>query len=239
MANDIIQLDNRLKGTARQRSATLRGAGNDGEGRLTLADQLYVAGWREELSLAGLVYGFTVGSLSAGADVALVTGGGAGTTIDSDQPEFIYSVPTGYYLVPLSCRISANADLDADGEHGGLLFFADTTQAVARTGITGTAVVAKPLLGGGPEAAGFGWHTVTADLTDPVLSLLLAYERITAADAGTAASQQVYSLRLEYRPTQPVVLKGPCSIVACWGGTATVTALAHFEWAEIPADRIH
>lgn len=233
----LLSLDSVLKGTARQRNQTLRASGEDARGRFTFADQLFTAGWREELLLAGLTFGFTVGALSAGADVALVTGGGAGTTIDSDQPEFIYSVPAGYYLVPLSARIAGNADIDADGEHAGIVLFMDTTQAVARTGITGTAVTAKPLLGGGPEAAGFGWHTVTADLTDPVMSLLLAYERLNAADAGAAASQQVYGLRLEYDPLVPMAIKGPCSFVACWGGTAAVTALASFTWAEVPVGR--
>lgn len=235
----LLTLDSVLKGTARQRGATARGAGEQASGRFSLMDQLLTAGWREELLLAGHCYGVTVGGISAGADVSLVQGGGNGTTIDSDQPELVVGVPAGYYHIPLRCQVSAQVDLDADGEVGNILLFADTTQCVAATGVTGTAETPVPLLGGGPESIARVWSAITGDITDPVLSHLLAFETIRAMDAGTAASQPTVNFSLNYQPLSPPILKGPCMAVLCWGGTAAVNGLATYEWAEIPNSRIH
>lgn len=227
-----------LSGEARQRGITLRSAGESVKARMTLADQMMVAGWREELLLAGLCYGVTVGGISAGADVSLITGGGAGTTIDSDQPELVVGIPTGYYLIPLRAQGSFRVDLDADAEVGDALLFADTTQCVAATGVTGTAETPVPLLGGGPDSIARCWSAVTADITDPVLSHLLAYETVREAEI-TAVSHVTVRLSLDYQPASPPIFKGPCQVVMCWGGTAAVAGLFTFEWAEIPAGRIH
>lgn len=237
MTADLIQIQNRLKGTARQRAMTLRAAGEEAEGRFSLADQLFTAGWREELLLSGCCFGVTVGGISAGGDVSLITGGGAGTTIDSDQPELIVSVPAGYYLIPLRAQGAFRVDLDADAEVGDVLLFADTTQAAPATA-TATAETPVPLLGGDTASVARAWSAVTADITDPVLSHLLAYVTVLQSQT-TAASISNQTLVLDYQPKSPPILKGPCSIVLCWGGTAAVTGLASLEWAEIPATRIH
>lgn len=211
---------------------------SDGQLRDLTGDRLgslFTAGWKERLILGGYGYTVSVGSVSAGGDVALVTGGGAGTTIDSDQPELIVSVGTGYFLVPLGFHAAAQVDLDADAEVGNILLFADITQAVAATGVTGTAATVVPMIDGGAASVAYGWHTVTGDVTDPVASLVLGYATVRNADNGTAGNSVDVSLRLDYDPSYPRFLAGPCSIVACWGGTAAVTASAILDFAVLPA----
>lgn len=225
-----------IQGSIQQIGPALGVDGNDVDVRMTRMQQVFTANWREELLMGGYCYSVSVGGISAGGDAALVTGGGAGTVIDSDQPEVIVSVPSGYYLIPLEFQASAQVDLDADAEVGNILLFADVTQAVAATGVTGTAGTAIPMLGGGPSSVARIWHTITADITDPIASMVLAYETVRGAEV-TAAGESVVKLSAFYQPMTPPLLVGPCSVVACWGGTAAVTAIATLKWAEVPASR--
>ncbi len=235
MPAEFITVANRLQGTARQRNPGLLSAGQEAEGRFSHAGQLFSAGWREELYMAGHCYAMHVGTLTTGADVGLITGGGAGTTIDSDQPEAIVGVLAGTYLIPLEVRVAVNVDLDADAEFGNIALFVDTTQAPPATA-TATTFTPVPLLGGGPGSNARAFAAVTADITDPVMSVLLDYATVMQSQT-TAASISNQSLRMEYRPVSPSIFKGPCSLVLCWGGTAAVTGMASIVWAEVPAGR--
>lgn len=221
--------------SAQNQGASVLSDGASASDRYSRLSQLFTAGWKEELVLSDNAYGVTVGGVSAGADVSLVAGGGAGTTIDSDQPELIVSVPSGYYMIPLFFHCAAQVDLDADAEVGNIILFADRTQGLF-TSPTGTQGTIVPLLDGGSAGVGNAWHTITADITDPVVSQLLDYQTIRAADAGAAASEQVIQLVSHWDPSVPTILQGPCSVVACWGGTAAVNAMCVFHWAELPSN---
>ena len=61
--------------------------------RMSSARQLFTADWKTELVLGGHAFNVTVGGVTSGATDLLVTGGGAGTVIDSNQPEMI----VGFY----------------------------------------------------------------------------------------------------------------------------------------------
>jgi hypothetical protein len=103
---------------------------------MTRAQQLFTANWKTELLLAGYVYSFSpIAAAIAGGDETTpqVTGGGAGTVIDSDQPEIIVGVDYGYVLIPLEFQFSGKVDIDADAEVGNVLLFADRTQAPPST----------------------------------------------------------------------------------------------------------
>ena len=85
-----------VKGYAAQGSAVIAADGTYTAIRSTRAGQLFTADWKNELILAGLGFGVTIGSIAAGGAEALITGGGAGTIIDSDQPDMPFCPPTGH-----------------------------------------------------------------------------------------------------------------------------------------------
>ena len=204
--------------------------------RMSTARQLFTADWKAELILGGHAFNVSVGGIAAGGTESLVTGGGAGTVIDSDQPEMIVGVDEGKYLIPLGFTCAARVDLDANAETGEIILFADTTQAPPSS-VTGVVETKSSLLDSGDNSSvARAFSAITADITDPVASIVLGFATILNAQV-TAAGEHWQELRLDYDPSYPVLLKGPCSVVACWGGTAAVTAIASFSWAEVPLDR--
>lgn len=233
MKSDLIAV-------ARQRDPEVFNDGQPGSLRMSRAGQLFTADWPVELAMAGHVYSLSpIAAAIAGLDEVTpqVTGGGAGTVIDSDQPEIIVGVDAGYFLIPMELMAAVKVDLDADAEIGAILAFTDRTQAPP-TSVTGTVLAPSNCLDDGPAFPGRSFHTITADITDPVLSDLLVYDVIRAADAGVVASEQVIQLHVDWKAKVPMFIKGPCSIVVCWGGTAAVQALARLTFACIPERRI-
>lgn len=219
-----------------QQFPSLTSDGNRGQMFATRAGQLFTAGWKAELAMAGYVYNVTVGSIAAGGDVSRVTGGGDGTVIDSDQPEMVIGTPTGYFHIPLSfhCGLVGDGDAD-DADEKNIILFADQTKT-APASATGTKATITPLLDGGRAAASSGYHTVTVDITDPVATQVLGFATNQAAQVD-ASGTVVSTVRLDYVPKQPVLLKGPCSVVACWGGTGAATAICTYCFAEVPVSR--
>jgi len=219
-----------------QQYPALTGDGNRTDLISTRAGQLFTAGWETELILAGYGYNTHVFGITAGADVLLVVGGGAGTVVNTDLPEMIVGTPTGYFHIPLSFRATVQADHDADADEANIILFADQTKTAPSTA-TATALTITPLMDGGRTSVSSGWHTCnTDDITDPVCTQLLGYATNQAAQVD-ASSTAVSSLRLDYEPDYPVLLKGPCSVVACWGGTAALTGACTYCWAEVPISR--
>jgi hypothetical protein len=141
----------------------------------------------------------------------------------------------GYVLIPLEFQFSGKVDIDADAEVGNVLLFADRTQAPPSTA-TATVLTGNNMLDGGPAFPGRAFHTVTADITDPVLSDLLLFETVRGAEV-TAAGESIVKLSAYFQPEIPHLLDGPCSVVACWGGTAAVTGLAKLIAACVPRSR--
>jgi len=218
-----------ILGTVEQVSPSVLGEGGEETARLSKMGQLYTVDWKEKLIQAGKVWVVNVGGITAGAAPLLYSGGGAGTTIDTDQPELIIGVDAGYYLIPLEISVAAEANLDADVEHAEIIAFADRTQAPPTSATTvgaGGAVTFNNMLDGAGSFPGRGFFLVNTDLTDPVASEVLAYEHLIVSDAGVAASQQVIRLKMHYEPSAPPKLAGACSIVVCWGGSDALGVLA-------------
>lgn len=198
--------------------------------------QLFTADWKQELMVSGRAFTVSVGGITAGADVLLVTGGGSGTVIDSDQPEMIVGVDAGFYMIPLAFTCATQVDLDADTEVGNIILFADTTQAPPAS-VTGVVETPSAVLDSGNHSSiARAFSAITADITDPVASINLGYAT-TRLSAVSAASAFPVQLRLDFDPSVPHLLKGPCSVVAAWGGTAAVTGICSFTWAEVPITR--
>lgn len=227
-----------------QKTPRLRSEGQRDELQGTRLGQLFTAGWKERLLLAGVCYSVTVGDgANGGGAPAGITGGGNGTTIDSDQPELAVGCKEGYFHIPLRCRFGGKVDLDADAEIGEWSLFADLTRTVTTTDIAqGTAKTPTNMLGGGPDATGLVVSAVTGDITDPVCSMQLDYKVIRAAEfvcngsATNLTNGIVTKMEADFQPIAPQLLKGPCMVVACFGGTAAVTGLIIYEYAEVPAD---
>lgn len=221
-----------LQARAQQQEVTIGSDGAIATLRMTRAGQLFTADWKSQLVMNGRAFNVTVGGIAAGADVALITGGGNGTTIDSDQPEMIIGTPTGYFHIPLSFTCAVQQDMDADAEESNIILFADLTQTNDASG-TSTAETAQNLLDGGPTSVSTCESATTADRTDPSCTVILDYATCQAAQVSAAGTVLAVN-RMDFNPDFPMFLKGPCSVVACWGGTSAATGICSYSWAEVP-----
>lgn len=230
-----------IKAQVAQVTPVVTGEGDLAYPKMSKLGVLFIADWRTQLVLAGLVYSAHIGTLTAGADVGLIVGGGNGTTVDSDQPELLLGVDSGY-LIPLKVDVICDMDADADGEYGEILFFADRSQAPP-TSATGTPGIVTPnnQLDGGPAFGGRCYGGVTTDLTDPVMSEFIDLKYVNAAEFvsnGTATnltSGIVHVLEMHWVADKPKLLAGPCGLVICFGGTAAVNGMINIEFAHVPA----
>lgn len=201
--------------------------GDDQELQISKIGELFTTDWRERLKRAGLMWSTTIGGITAGAAVLHYSGGGAGTTVDSDQPEMIIGVDAGYYLIPVEIKVVARVNVDADSETADIIAFADRTQAPptsATCEASGGAATFHNLLDGSGSFPGRGWTLVSTDLTDPVCSELL--DGVSLWYGAAAAGDSPIQMRMDYQPVNPPALAGPCSIVVCWGGSDVLGVLA-------------
>lgn len=226
---------------AQQPDAAVVGDGKPRLLRGTRAAQLFTADWKSELVLAGYAYTIDIGGITAGGDVALVTGGGNGDVIDSDQPEMAIGTPAGYYHVPLGFTCAVQQDMDVDGDNMNILLFADLDKQIP-VPIVASSTVAIPqnLLDGGPASVSRAQTAVETDIADPVCSLILGYATNQAATMTAATMTAIAKLSLNYQPSYPTCFAGPCSVIACFGGIAisgVTTGLGTYTWAEVPVNR--
>ncbi len=234
-----MEVDATTQAVAQQQDAALSQDGLRRALRSTRAGQLYTADWKTELVQAGYAFNVTVGGVSAGANVLLITGGGNGTTINSDVPEMAIGTPAGYFHVPLGFTCSIQQDFgNADADEANIILFADLEKRIPAPVIaSSTLETPLNLLDGGPDSVSRAMSAChTADIADPVCTVLLAYSTIQAAQVG-ADSTVVGKLKCNFDPSFPSLFKGPCSVVACWGGTTAATGLASYTWAEVPVAR--
>lgn len=227
-----------LKGYTQQQSPAISGDGQYNAIRSTRDGVLFTADWKTSLVMQGKCYQVSVGSVAAGGDIAMITGGGAGTTIDSDQPELIVQTPATHFHVPLSCRCAVQADLGAaDLDEANIVLFADTSPAALISTATATSEVPENLLGAGAGSISTVFSAVTADITDPASDMILDFSTVQAQEVaadGTISTE----LKLIYEPKFPIFIKGLCAVVLCWGGTAAAPGMATYTWAEIPISQI-
>ena len=208
--------------------------------RMSLLGQLYVADWKYLLAAAGRLWRLSIGTIAADANITLITGGGAGTIVDLEQPEGLIGVGTGYVLIPVECHVACQVDLDADGEEGNIILIADRTQAPP-TSVTGTIETPDNQLDGGADFPGDAYSAITTDLLDPVVSEILDFETIQASDfisasgAATGSTVAVASLKMKYEPLLPDLLRGPCQVALYWGGTAAVPGIGSLLVGAVPS----
>lgn len=215
---------------AQQNSPRVAGEGTNVGVRGTRDGLMYTAGWKEALVLEGRVHTFSVGTAEAG-----VLGGGAGTIIDQDQPEFGVSVPNGTALIPLEIWIGFGTDLNAIGEAAQAMVIADTALAYAGDGTVTSETPVNAISDGGVTSVATAFSAATADITDPTESRIIAVKAwgysILTAGAG------VGSFNLHYVADVPQILMGPAAFYGYWGATGAATGWAVVTWAEVPEAR--
>ena len=207
--------------------------------RQTKLGQLFTADWKMRLLLAGKIWKTQIGAITAGNAITKIVGGGNGTVMDMEQPEIIVGVPSGYFLIPISCTCVVDSDADAPDDFMEILLILDRTQNAPTTA---TATVDTPvnLLDGGGAFPGLAWTAVTADIEDPVYSELLdyaTYETTAVVMAGTSANEDDAmdsTLRMDYEPIVPSIGAGPCSIVLMYDGTVATSGIAQLTFAAVP-----
>lgn len=192
----------------------------------SMLDGLVDADWRQALIARGYGWNVTVGSLSTG-----ITGGGAGTVLDLDRPEFGISVPSGYCMVPIRVSIQARIGLQTTDSHvSEILLAVDRTAAWAGDGtvVTETPLGLRTNVSSGCPLSAFS--AATADITDPVLSFELARKEALTDVQGTAATVNVYQFDLLYEPEQPPFIIGPAAMYGYWGGSIAVVGYAQIHF---------
>jgi hypothetical protein len=185
------------------------------------------ADWRQAMIARGFGYHVDVGAFSTP-----IQGGGAGTILDLDQPEFGISVATGYTIVPIRVDIAVQVPISAaDSDENEILLAVDRAAAWAGDGTvtTETAVNMRTNATGNPSGVTI-FSAATADITDPVLGHELAH-RVKIVDyVGTPANALMSDLQLLYEPLNPPFLVGPCCLYGYWGGTVANTGFANIDF---------
>ena len=203
-----------------------------------------------ELIEKGYGRSMTVGALSTG-----IVGGGNGTVLDIDQPEFVVGVQAGFFILPIYVEIAVQAGVEtADGDESEILLAVDVlgTYSTEPTP-TGAAVTNTPELpvnmrtglGRGSAckcASAFVVDMVTRNLigteADPVLDMELG-RVVETTNFGDATGISHKQLRLLYQPRNPPILVGPCALIGYWGGTiASVGGFAVVQWVEGPVSML-
>ena len=220
---------------AQQNSPSVAGEGTSVGVRGTRDGIPFTASWKQALLLEGRMFHIDVGTLPADAVFTVIVGGGAGTRLELEQPEFGVSVPNGTALIPLDIRIGCRNDVVADAAEMEILLIADTSAAFAGDGTTVPETPTNMITDGGVSTVATAFSAGTVDITDPVVSMILAYK--TLQSSLNTSGLTVASLELEYSPEAPPILKGPAAFYGYWGGTAAASGGASVVWAEVPEAR--
>lgn len=204
--------------------------------RMSLRGELYVADWQYLMVAAGRCHRLTAVAPSGDADVTEVVGGGAGTTIDLDQPEMIVTHESEI-LIPMEFEVGCRSDQDADADQVAVLLTADRTQAAPTsvTAATHGVVLPQNQLDGGEAFGGRCFVGVTGDITNPAPDEILAYATWVARDNGVAASAHLSTLNYSKQFPRALLLRGPSALYAYWGGTVAVNGIAHLTFGSVPS----
>jgi len=205
----------------------------NGDGRIqgTMQGAIYTGDWIEQAIRAGYGWSVTVGTLNTGGSgMGLITGGGAGTCIDQDQPELAIGLGSGL-LVPIRIGVTTHSDIDAADDDADILITVDTAANGMASAPTGTLETPANMLdGAGGSCSAVVYSAITADITDPTVSQILDYSN-RHSDGSNVDSHE---LKLVYEPLRPKRFAGPCTIYVYWGGVAACTGLCVADFLVLP-----
>lgn len=189
-----------------------------------------------QLAVRGYCWNVTVGSFSTP-----ITGGGAGTVLDADQPELVIDVPNGFAACIFEAHIQLQPPLIAsDSDECDCVIGLDRTAVSGATASNGT--VETPINYRTDITAGCPLSVVSAVTTNlsagPTVSAELQREQLFGDVQGTAANAIYHHARLDYMPRVPLWAIGPATFFAYWGGTVATTGFAQVSVCAIPASKI-
>lgn len=202
--------------------------------------ELFVADWIQSAILQGLGFIANVGSLSTPG-----LGGGAGTIVDLDQPEFGMTIPSGTTVVPI--RIAAQLTtplLATDADETEFLALVDITAATVAAALDGTWTTTitprnmRIALSNVTTSLCTVKSLCTVDTTDPTESIDLIHSVMVADMNGTPANALITRHDVLYEPKNPPMIVGPASLFMHWGGTVAVSGFMQFFWLEIPSTHV-
>ena len=231
MANTFELLALEMRGRAASKPERQSSDGTNKVAWLARDTSVVMMPWEQALVFEGVVWDVTVGSFSTP-----ITGGGAGTILDQDQPELVIDVPAGVAIVPLRVHAACQLQLiAADSDEAEILLAVDRTAISSASATNGT--VETPLNKRTDKIGGSRCtvvSAVTVNLTvAPTLSKELMHVVKVADVQGTAATALWNHLELLYEGTDYIV--GPATVVLYWGGTAAVSGFAEVKFAEFDA----
>ena len=193
------------------------------------------ADWRQALIARGFGGQVTVGAISTG-----ITGGGAGTVLDIEQPELLLSVASGYTMIPLRLHAEVNIGLQTTDSHVNEILFG-VNRGVAWDG-TGTFTSETVFNMRTDMSAPSGITAASAFTADPtvvpVVTFDLARREALTDVQGTAATVLVTTFDLVYEPTNPPFIVGPACILGYAAGSIAVTAYMQAYVLVIPSSLV-
>ncbi len=202
--------------------------------------ELYNMDWIQAAILEGFGFMANIGSFSTP-----IVGGGAGTIVDLDQPEFGMIVPDGKTIIPIRMAIQLTTPLLAtDADEAEALVFVDTTAATVAAALDGTwanTITPKNMriaLTNKKSSTCTVKSVCSADTTDPTESIDLIHSVILGDVQGTPATALWTKHELLFEPKNPPYIVGPASVFAYWGGTVAVNGFMQFAWLEIPSTQL-
>ena len=181
-----------------------------------------------------------IGAFSTG-----ITGGGAGTILDQDQPEALVSIGANTAMIPVRVVVQTETPLiAADADEIEILLAVDPAIAAAAMDPSGatreTVYNMRTDLKGSTSGAVECWSAITANITNPTLSIELAREKKQADVNGVAANAFFEELKMNYEPKHPPILIGNnnagLAMYLYFGGTVAVVGFAQIEVVVFPAD---
>lgn len=220
-----------MEGLVQQESAFVFPDSQPARPRMSKRAELFVAEALQGAISEGKGFIVNVGAFSTP-----ITGGGAGTVIDIDQPELAIGVPTGKTIFIFSAKVQCHVPLlAADANEAEILLAVDKDTTLAADGTATTETPVNLKMQSAEVSACTVKSAFTADVTDPTLDIELDREAITGDVQGTAACALWTPLKLDYEPRVMAELVGPCAVYLYWGGTVATPGYAQVCWVERPS----
>jgi hypothetical protein len=222
----------KINAVARQASSVQRvSEGAEVFLRMLRDGSLVGASWKQAAIFQGLGFMVNVGAFSTP-----ITGGGNGTVLDLDQPEFVVGVPSGTSIMPIRVEVTCQIPLlAADSNESEILLAVDQDANYANDGTVTTETIYNMNTLKSVASACKAISFASADITDPTLDIELMHVVKLGDVQGTTANgmwTQLYGL---YEPEAPPIINGPAMLVGYFGGTVATTGFAAVQWIEFPS----
>ena len=229
-----------MDGLVQQSSSYLIPDGSAHRPFLNRRGALHGIDWIQAAILEGYGFKSTVGALSTP-----VAGGGSGTVVDLDQPEFGMIIPAGVTIIPLRIAIQLTTPLlVTDADEVEALGFVDVTAATVAAALDGTWTTTitptnkRIALANRKTSTCTVKKQCTADTTDPTESIDLFHSIMVADMNGTPANALITRHDVLYEPKEKDFIVGPASLFIYWGGTVAVSGFMQMDWLELPSTHL-